>query len=750
MFISDRKIYSLASRPQYLEEGFALQKKQCVKNIHFQNKEKTIEANVHDHHIYHTFIRFNEQNVIQDYRCECDISKHISGACPHVIATLKQAQIMITNSKQQQLELDRSIHEILNCFTDSIYDETIIKQPIHLEIYLKKFEHQGKPAFKLSMKAGLDKLYVIKNIRDFLDAFINKDEIEYGKAFTLNPDYHSIPKTYRAFIKELTNIHKEGHAYYATPKDLIIGEHYLKKLLKTLTNQTFFYENSTGSLEQVLVTEDAFNGMIIIEDKQDTIYLNLHEFSKVEPLTQDYHYVLYEQQVYHLTSKDIHQYLPFFKAVALSQSTIAFKGKNRYEFISKVIPFLPQEVEIPDSLKESYIQLPLKPTLYLDKNPNAIVARLSFSYGNYSFNPIQSENDIFLNHRILIREVKKEEELLNILDSAHFKVQPDSLYIDNTEDILTFIEKYLPLLQSNMDIYYSEQFKTIVKRRSLSTSIRYNEDTQLFEIEFSYDDIDFKQLKNILKSYRLKQKYYRLIDGSFLSLDDKETMDFLSAADYLDIDLDQLKENQFDLSLSESLFLDHTTTISKQDDYFNHIKEILDKQESLDFEVPETLKNTMRDYQIAGYHWLKTLNHFHLGGILADDMGLGKTLQSIAFLMDEIRLHPTLPNIIICPTSLVYNWEEEIKRFAPEIRYLIVSGNVANRKKLIESIPDYQLIITSYPLIKRDILYYQGIEFNHCFLDEAQYIKNAASMNARTVKNIKAKTRFALTGTFIG
>lgn len=746
MFISERKIYMLASRPNQVDQGLDLQKKQHVKNIHFQNKERTIQADVEDYGNYHTFIKFDQQNNISKYQCSCHESKTFNGACKHVIATLKQAQIMIEESKQKQLEVDRSIHEILNCFADPILTQTIIRQPIKLEVHLKYTEYYRQRNALISLRVGLDKMYVVKNIQEFLNAFDENDEIEFGKSFTLNPDYHCIPNGYLNFIQVLKDIEEEGHGLYRTPKELIVNEHYLKKIIKSLANQTIFYEQDDHLTLQVFITDDDFGGLVIIHDRQQYVELDLTEFQKVIPVTSDYHYILYDYQIYHLPLSKVNQYMPFFRASSLDLSLIQFKDKNRNEFISKVVPFLPKDVDIPDSLKESYIQLPLVASLYLDKNDYMITATLLFSYGNYQFNPIQSKEEIILNNKILIRELKKEEELISILDNAHFKVQPEYLYIDEEKDVIRFVEKYLPILRSNMEIYYSDHFKSIVKRRHLSSSIRYNETTQLFEIDFSYDDINFSQMKEILKSYKMKQKYFRLLDGSFLSLDDKQTIDFIDTLSYLDIDIDHLKKGKIPLTLSEALFFNTSIDIDESDHHFDQLIKSLMDNSKIEINIPHSLSHIMRDYQITGYCWLKTLNHYHLGGILADDMGLGKTLQSIAFLKDETGINP-LPNLIICPTSLVYNWEEEIKRFTPDMKYLIISGIASVRKQLIEQINEYQIIITSYPLLRKDISLYQSIHFNHCILDEAQYIKNASSLNAKTVKMIKANTRYALTGT---
>jgi len=143
----------------------------------------------------------------------------------------------------------------------------------------------------------------------------------------------------------------------------------------------------------------------------------------------------------------------------------------------------------------------------------------------------------------------------------------------------------------------------------------------------------------------------------------------------------------------------------------------------------------------------KTMSMYSLGGILADDMGLGKTLQIISLLLSEKYEDNKNPSIVICPTSLVYNWKNEIEKFAPEISTLIIIGTVSQRQEIIKNTHNYDLIFTSYDLLKRDIEYYDDLEFKYCILDEAQYIKNSSTQNAKAVKLIKSDVRFALTGT---
>lgn len=163
--------------------------------------------------------------------------------------------------------------------------------------------------------------------------------------------------------------------------------------------------------------------------------------------------------------------------------------------------------------------------------------------------------------------------------------------------------------------------------------------------------------------------------------------------------------------------------------------------------IPAEVKAKLRSYQKEGVDWLDRLRNMHLSGILADDMGLGKTLQAIIAVTQKILEKEGAISLIVCPTSLVYNWKEEFAKFNPKVKALAVDGTPTQRKRLLENIRDYDVVITSYSLLQKDIDTYKDIPFDYCILDEAQHIKNRSTRNARSVKMIQASHRLILTGT---
>jgi SNF2 family DNA or RNA helicase len=160
------------------------------------------------------------------------------------------------------------------------------------------------------------------------------------------------------------------------------------------------------------------------------------------------------------------------------------------------------------------------------------------------------------------------------------------------------------------------------------------------------------------------------------------------------------------------------------------------------------LENTLRPYQKQGVAWLLFLRQNNFGGILADEMGLGKTLQTLAHLAavrSSTSNQTPLPHLIICPTSLVFNWVAEAKKFTPQLSVLALHGS--DRHERFEDLANHDIIVTSYALIRRDADIYRRFEFDTVVLDEAQHIKNRQTQNAQAVKAIKARHRLVLTGT---
>ncbi len=186
---------------------------------------------------------------------------------------------------------------------------------------------------------------------------------------------------------------------------------------------------------------------------------------------------------------------------------------------------------------------------------------------------------------------------------------------------------------------------------------------------------------------------------------------------------------------------------AKRDQNFKHLVKEFKTVSDSEYEIPESLQGVMRNYQEFGYKWLRTIEAYRFGGILADDMGLGKTLQVISVLLaskEDGRLGTAM---VVTPASLVYNWKEEFAKFAPQLSVAVIAGSKGEREEQIRAAECADVVITSYDLLKRDILFYADQSFEYQIIDEAQSIKTHTTAAAKAVKAVRSKIRFALTGT---
>ena len=279
----------------------------------------------------------------------------------------------------------------------------------------------------------------------------------------------------------------------------------------------------------------------------------------------------------------------------------------------------------------------------------------------------------------------------------------------------------------------------------------------MLNIDFSNLDFDPSELKEIMEKYHLKKKFHRLKDGSFLNLEENDTIEFLdSMTAGMDITYKDLEKGELRLPIYRSLYLDRMlenfkdAAVTKNEAYQDLIHKIEDKEFGEECNLPKNLNAELRNYQKTGYEWLKVLNNYGFGGILADDMGLGKTLQLLSVVLDYVQNEKNpKPIMVVCPSSLTLNWQNEIEKFTPDLTSIVIHGGAEERKRQIKSIPNNNIVVTSYDLLKRDIDIYKEInyEFKFIIADEAQYIKNSNTQNAKAIKEINAQTRYALTGT---
>ena len=381
-----------------------------------------------------------------------------------------------------------------------------------------------------------------------------------------------------------------------------------------------------------------------------------------------------------------------------------------------------------------------------------------FCYENNEFNPLD-ENQELKFPRNMIQETKA----LNIFRKTGFMLDTKNLrfILPNNDKIYEFLTEDINVYMKRFEVLVTEKFKTKQIRQAKIGNIGVKVENNLLSIDLNDLDIDIKELQKIMEKYQLKKKYYRLKDGSFLNLEDNKEIDFLDKlVTGMDIDYKELEKGEVILPAYRSLYLNQLLKSKKgiqvtKNSEYREIVNNLDKEHIEDeIQIPENLNNVLRYYQKTGFKWLKILDSYKFGGILADDMGLGKTIQMLSVIVDYVEKAKNneeneRASLVVSPSSLTLNWQNEANKFAKDLKILVIRGTLSERKRQIKEIENYDLVITSYDLLKRDIDLYKDkkYQFRYIIADEAQYLKNSNTQNAKAIKQIKADTRYALTGT---
>lgn len=264
-------------------------------------------------------------------------------------------------------------------------------------------------------------------------------------------------------------------------------------------------------------------------------------------------------------------------------------------------------------------------------------------------------------------------------------------------------------------------------------------------MKLDIEGVDSNEYRDIFSSYKNNNRLYRMKNGAYLDLKDNALEQAFKLIDILNIynDFDNMKIPNNKAIYLEKLIEEEDLSFVNGSKYVSNVVKKFDKVKSKNYEVPKDLNATLRDYQVSGFEFFKTLSDYQFGGILADEMGLGKTIQTIAFLLSN----KDKKSIVITPTALIYNWKNELEKFAPTLKVGLLHAAKSEREKILDNIDNYDVILTTYTTYKNDIDKYKNINFDYCIIDEAQNIKNPDAIITKAIKNVNAKVRFALTGT---
>ena len=740
-----------------------------IKSVQFNQEKRTFTSTVLGDKLYTQHLMFTHTGKLSEIDCTCPVGNDGWGCCKHMVAVLLLISEKDSQGFFRELHFRQAAKDIFNLFGDK---QVAIKSTVFLEptFELAKANGTGRalsPSLKL--RIGQERPYIVKDIRRLLYHMENNLDLNFGKKFTYSPSRHEFKDKDLELINLLREIYETDKLVTAythgntntgifMDTKVYLTDSTLKSFLRIYGNSAFAAVILGNEIKSLTVIDEDIPVDFLLSNEGRDLVLNIDFEGSMLPLTEDGEYFYSGDGIYHVSKRQSEYLKPFYVAMMYQNGRkLRFIEEDKQRFVSEILPFAEKagKLSITEQVLSTIEKLPLEAEIYLDRHGSDITAEVRFKYGDNTINPFLPYNRLATAHdKLLIRQIRNEEAILDILGMANFKVMEGTVHLSGEEAIYDFVFRLVPMLQDFASVYYSENLKNLKLKSSVSFSaqFRLNTDSNMLEFSFDADGIDRTELVDIFTSIRKKKKFYQLKSGSFIHLDSSEFTSLNDFMEKLDI-APKLMENEYiELPRFRAAYLDQNIRDSgfhniERNSAFKEFVQNIREPEDMAFPLPIGLKGSLRDYQKFGFKWLKTMDYYKLGGILADDMGLGKTLQIIALLLSSKNEMGSAPSLIIVPTSLVFNWCAELDKFAPELKYISIVGDKNERHNLIDHLDGFDVVITSYPLIRRDIELYATQNFRYCILDEAQHIKNPSSRNAKSVKLIKAETRFALTGT---
>ena len=704
--------------------------------------------------IYDVHIKV-ENKEIEDLSCDCQDYYAHYGTCKHILATAIefsqndnylrmfsdraediQKDASIFKKYQKQNEKYRNFKQLIHTFYP-IHDEenNNLKQkvlPHTVKLEPKIIYNTYLKTLKLEVKIGEKQLYKLKKIPEFYDRMRNKEYYSYGQKLEFTHEEEIFKKDslpllnfilkYAEIIK-YTNESTNSYTYYGRGIEddyITISNSGMDELFNVLEGKQVTFQKE-GIENKILFLNEMPNIKFNIEKESENEYritpnIDIYEYEVIEG--KEKIYILMENVLYKCDENFKNTTLKLLQVFRNNfTNTIVFPKEEISNLFSIVFPKVKDRIgtnNLNEEEIEKYVPKDLYVKLYLDyDNRNYITADIKFVYGKEEFNPLLEPNLKFA------RDIAKEDEVLEMFRKTGFMldVEKARLILVSEDAIYNFLSVDIENYMKKFEVLATDNFKQKEIKQPKMGNLGVRIENNLLNIDLGSLDFNPSELKEIMQKYHLKKKYHRLKDGSFINLEENETIDFIdSISKGMGITYEELEKGELKLPIYRSLYLDRilenikSTKISKNEEYKNLINKIEEKNFGEEIIFPKNLNAELRNYQKIGYEWLKVLDSYNFGGILADDMGLGKTIQLLSVILDYVQNESNpKPTIVVCPSSLTLNWQNEIKRFTPDLTTIVIHGNSSERRRQIKSIPKHNIAITSYDLLKRDIDIYKEL-----------------------------------------
>lgn len=735
----------LSRGQEYYKDGY-------VQEIKYNNQDKILNidgkvASANYNTTYYPEITIDLKNkeivnticTCEDYRKRSSsnnnvICKHIVASSLYVINLLKSD--VISNLKQTTIVLknDNKIKRNKNFINKELLDyfKSNEREKVKLDV---RVEYVGDNSISCDFKIGIDKMYVMKDLKEFAYSRLESKDLIFGIDFLYNPvnNYFEYEDEKIVQIIEEYGMDLSYNLPQKNFKYLTVKGSNVRRLFEALSYRTFDFKfrnmyYSPSVIESNIPVDISFelnNNEAILKCEDNLPF----------PLSLKGDVVFFKGNIFLLNSENGIYYKKLY-SVLNEFKEVSFPLENVSQVLSDMIPKIEKicdRVIVDERIKDN-ISKELIIKYFFDLEDSNVTCKIVFSY----------DED---NNKFIIRDFEKEKEGVYRLYSNFFEKDKDKyIFKGNDNQLYDFLNRDINSLKNIGEVYYSDKLKERKIHNSSAFKVGLGEEINHYlDFNFEIDGVDPKEYKNIIKAFKNQKRFYKLGDGDFINLEDSETKEMFKLMESLGF-TDNIKNIK--IHSSKAMFINHLLTEKKLPyisgmENTNNIIEKFRSMEKQEINIPKDLHATLRDYQVDSLNWFETLDYLGFGGILADEMGLGKTIQTIAFLLNK----KDKKTLIVTPTSLIHNWKSEFEKFAPSLSVGISHGLKKERLNIIKNTKDFNVILTTYGSLRNDIEEYEKLEFDYCIIDEAQNIKNPLASSTDAVKAIRASNKFALTGT---
>lgn len=644
---------------------------------------------------------------------------------------------------------NQAAEDLLEFYSDA---STQNDEPIILRASIDKYNNIPSLTFKLGKNKHL---YKVKDLNQLVDASRHSSSLKLGKFFNepINQAKMDIDSQHwLSFIEKIIdarNLNEEFYYNYSSQ----VGRITLENSVADEVNDLLYQGVKLYSNEQPIgYTTDQLDLNIKIETQKSSALVSVEDLPVSTIITGSHAYYGYYKDVWikyiGLTPASLHN-------LGLQPGAeMQFSKKTVAKFAHNILPKFEQTkfilVSGTDELKA--ILPPEAHFLFkLDYRVGSIlcVARVQYGDAQYELNQGYTEEDR--------RDVEKETAAWKHINT-YFSDYQHGRYVLSNEDsdvVQAFLDDGINELKRLGEVQITANFRSLLKgiKINLDVGVGINLTNELLDIDLADPKMSWEDIQAALKAYQEKRKYFVLKNGMLAKAEQPTIEQLAQTLHDLGISFKDFIHGKLHLPAYRAFYFAKQMKAANAlhfstNESFNTLINDLAKNQLKQNQIPVSLQNILRPYQKIGFNWLSTIVNYKFGGLLADEMGLGKTLQIISLLLArKEKMQNQLPSLIVAPASVIYNWQAEVKKFAPSLNVALLDGTKKERERLLLDAKKYNLLISSYQSLNRDLEAYQNLIFDVEVIDEAQNIKNQQSVTAKTVKVIKAHHKLALTGT---